>query len=135
VLKSTTEENVNADFEKHSKRGKKSKRKGSSRELEWVHYLKKRGITSARRTSQFNGKTGGLSDVVTDVELPRIHHEVKGGQQLNIHEAVAQAIRDAKALGLVPVVAHRKNRTDWVVTMHAEDWLKFALAFEEVGVR
>ena len=33
-----------------------------------------------------------------------------------------QSIRDARP-GEVPIVAHRKNRTDWLVTMTYDDWI------------
>ena len=37
-----------------------------------------------------------------------------------------QAVRDSEAAGKkdIPIVAHRKNRTGWLVTMRAEDWFK-----------
>lgn len=35
---------------------------------------------------------------------------------------MAQAVGDAPA-GRVPVVAHRRNRGEWMVTMRAEDWI------------
>ncbi len=36
---------------------------------------------------------------------------------------MAQAERD-KPEGARPVVAHRKNGTEWLITMRAEDWIK-----------
>lgn len=129
--KDTTEIQKLEKFKKHSKSGKKAKSKGGRREREWVNFLKEHGILSARRTAQFNGKAG-LSDVVTPKELPSFHHEVKGGQQLNIHEALTQAASDAEKEGLSPIVAHRKNNTDWVVSMKATDWMHLALAYEKL---
>jgi len=35
---------------------------------------------------------------------------------------MAQAVGDAG--GKTPVVAHKRNRGDWLVTMRADDWLK-----------
>ena len=44
-----------------------------------------------------------------------------------------QAIRDSKE-GEIPIVAHRKNRENWKVTMKLDDWFKFYEAWlnEEV---
>lgn len=42
-------------------------------------------------------------------------------ERLNVSEAMQQAINDAS--GRVPVVAHRRNREPWLVTMRLEDWI------------
>lgn len=93
-----------------------SRDKGKRGELEWAHYLQGRGVET-RRGQQFNGLEG--EDVVS--ALP-VHFEVKRVERLNVSEAMVQAARDAK--DKIPVVAHRKNREEWLVTMRAEDWLK-----------
>ena len=51
---------------------------------------------------------------------------MKRVEKLNIHEAMAQAEHDAEAEGKgnMPIVAHRRNNTKWLVTMRAEDWFK-----------
>jgi hypothetical protein len=46
-----------------------------------------------------------------------------------VYAAVEQAMRDA-AESMLPMVAHRKNRTDWMVTMKADTWLILAQAYE-----
>lgn len=107
--------------------GKRSKSKGKRRELEWAHFLQDSGLTSAKRTSQFCGRMGD-SDVVAE-ELSIFHQEVKGAEQLNLWEALTQAKEDATKTGNIPIVAHRKNRTGWMVTMTAEEWLKLALYY------
>lgn len=38
---------------------------------------------------------------------------------MNIHAAMAQAVKDAGKA--IPVVAHRRNRGAWLVTLRAED--------------
>src|SRR5690606_100465 len=43
-------------------------------------------------------------------------------ERLNIYDAMEQSVRDAK--DKVPVVAHRKNRKGWLITMRAEDWIE-----------
>lgn len=100
-----------------------SKAKGKRGEREWAIFCRSRGHSDARRTAQYCGNTGDASDVVG---LPGVHQEVKRVERLNVDEAMAQAIHDAKMAGNgdLPIVAHRKNGRPWLVTMVAEDWLK-----------
>ena len=93
-----------------------SRNKGKVGELEWVHFLKDHGI-NARRSQQFCG-TSGDADVISDLPF---HWEVKRVEKLNIDNAMEQAIRDTQ--GNIPVVAHRKNRKEWLCTLRAEDLL------------
>lgn len=93
-----------------------SRQKGKRGELEWAEYLRGKGI-AARRGRQFSGSPDS-PDVVS--ALP-FHFEVKRVEALNIHEAMTQALRDSSSKP--PVVAHRRNKTEWLVTMRAEDWI------------
>ncbi len=99
------------------------KRKGKAGELEWCKFCREHGFEDVRRTAQFCGNTGEAADCVG---LYGIHQEVKRVEKLNIHEAMSQAERDAEAEGQanMPIVAHRRNNTKWLVTMRAEDWLR-----------
>lgn len=97
-----------------------SKRKGKTGELEFSRLCREQGY-DCRRTAQYCGNTGDAADVVG---LPGIHVEVKRVERLNVREAIGQAIRDARP-GEIPVVAHRRDRHPWLVTMRLEDW--FAL--------
>lgn len=45
--------------------------------------------------------------------------------------AMNQAVRDARE-GEIPVVMHRKNRTEWIVTMRLEDWMKDRRELDEL---
>lgn len=103
-----------------------SRRKGKEGELEWAKLCREHGYGDARRTAQFCGKTGEASDVVG---LPHCHQEVKRVEALNIHEAMAQAVRDSEGSGKLPIVAHRRNKTKWLVTMRAEDWFTLYAAY------
>lgn len=103
-----------------------SKRKGAKGEVELAHKLKEYGYDT-RRSVQYNGKDG-QADVIG---LPHIHVEVKRVEKLNIYDAIAQAIRDAKN-GNLPAVFHRKNRCNWLVTMELDDFMKIYKAYEEV---
>lgn len=99
--------------------GKASRDKGAKGERElagilrdWYGYDVKRGMVFL-----------GQSDLIG---LPGVHVEVKRVERLNIHDAMAQAVREAeKRKDGVPVVFHRRNRTPWLVTMLLEDWVDF----------
>jgi Holliday junction resolvase len=94
-----------------------SKRKGAAGEREFSKLLRDHGFSEARRGQQYSGIEG--EDVVG---LLGYHVEVKRVERLNIHDAMQQSIRDAD--NQIPIVAHRKNRTPWLVTMRAEDFLE-----------
>ena len=102
-----------------------SKRKGGEGERQWAEFCREHGFTEARRGVQFKG--GFDSPDVTG--LPGIHQEVKRVEKLNIHEAMKQSIRDSEGKAL-PIVAHRRNREEWLVTMRAEDWMEIYKAWE-----
>jgi len=55
--------------------------------------------------------------------------EVKRNEQLNVYQAVEQAKAECKHL--LPVVAHRKNRTDWVISLPATLFYALATKYEE----
>jgi Holliday junction resolvase len=95
-----------------------SRAKGARGEREFAEYLRAKGF-SARRGQQFAGGPDS-PDVISD--LP-IHWEVKRVEALQLHPAMAQAIRDCKE-GLTPVVAHRRNGGEWLAIMRMDDYLK-----------
>lgn len=97
-----------------------SRQKGKRAELEIAKIFRDYGFSDARRTAQFCGNTGDASDVVG---LPGIHCEIKHVEKLNIDNAMAQAVRDAKD-GQMPTVFHRKNQKKWLVTMRLDDWMQ-----------
>lgn len=102
-----------------------SRTKGKRGELEAAHILKKHGYDT-RRGQQFAGINGD-ADVVG---LPHIHLEIKRVEKLNIDDALQQSIRDARDAE-IPVVMHRKNRTEWKVTMLFDDWINMYKAWEK----
>jgi len=99
-----------------------SKRKGKRGELEFARFCREQGY-NVRRGQQYNGLEG--EDVVG---LPGIHVEVKRVERLNIYDAIAQSKRDAR--GKIPIVAHRRNNCEWLITMRAEDWFKLYREWE-----
>lgn len=95
-----------------------SKRKGAVGEVELANKLKEYGYNT-ERSVQYNGKNG-QADVIG---LPHIHVECKRQEKLNIYNAIDQAKRDAKNEDM-PTVFHRKNRSNWLVTMELTEFMK-----------
>ena len=46
---------------------------------------------------------------------------MKRTEKLNIYTAMQQAKLDAAGVRM-PIVAHRRNRDEWLITMKADDW-------------
>lgn len=113
-----------------------SKKKGAAGEREFANFCKNMGF-DVRRTAQYNGKE--LDSKADVIGIPGIHIEVKRVEALNIHKAMDQAIRDCNQSNKeksqkkkeLPIVAHRKNHTDWLITMTADDWFKLFYGLEE----
>ena len=99
-----------------------SKRKGNRGEREFAALCRHEGY-DVRRGQQYNGIEG--EDVVG---LPKIHVEVKRVERLNIYDAMSQSIRDSK--GDLPIVAHRRNNYEWLVTTRFCDWIKIYREWE-----
>ena len=95
-----------------------SREKGKKGELELAQILRAYGF-EARRGQQFSGANGD-PDVIG---IPGCHIECKRVERLNIYEAMAQSINDAR-VGETPVVMHRKNREEWLVSMRLGDFIK-----------
>lgn len=95
-----------------------SKQKGKVGELEFSNLCKKHGFNT-RRSQQY----AGINNDADVVGLEGIHIEVKRVERLNVSQAIGQAIRD-KTDEEIPIVAHRKNREPWLITMTADDWFK-----------
>ncbi len=95
-----------------------SKEKGKRGEREFALLCRDYGIKKARRGQQYSGIEG--RDVVG---LQGIHVEVKRAERINVEKALKQAEKDNQGKDM-PIVAHRRNREKWKVTMRATDWLK-----------
>ena len=95
-----------------------SRAKGARGEREFSNWLKSHGHEEVRRGQQYAGIEG--EDVVG---LDGIHIEVKRVEALNIDKAMDQSIRDSQ--DKIPIVAHRKNGREWLITMRVEDWNLF----------
>jgi Holliday junction resolvase len=92
-----------------------SRSKGARGERMWRDELRAAGFT-ARRGQQFAG--GADSPDVICAELAGLHQEVKFVETLSLEKACEQAERDGG--GKPWIVAHKRSRTPWLVTMNAE---------------
>lgn len=99
-----------------------SRRKGKTGELELCVTLRTMFGWSARRSAQYCGDAGD-SDVIVE-EHPGLFVECKRVQALNLEKAMSLAKEQAK--GKLPIVCHRKDRSEWLVTCRMEDLLKLA---------
>ena len=95
-----------------------SRQKGARGERELAGVLREYGY-DCRRGQQYSGANGD-ADVVG---LPDIHIECKRVERLNIYDAMAQSRADAR-MDEFPVVMHRKNDCEWLVTMSLPDWME-----------
>ena len=101
-----------------------SRQKGARGERDVAKILREFGF-EARRGVQYSGKSGD-ADVIG---ITGLHLEVKNVEHLNLDKAMEQSERDAHAefiktgKPVVPVVVHKKNRTDWKITMMFKDFL------------
>lgn len=106
-----------------------SKQKGARFERSLASRFKDYGYTEARRTAQYCGNTGDASDVVG---LPFLHIEAKHQEQMRLYDWIAQAKRDAEAgdEGNLPVVFHKKNNAEILVTMCFDDFMTIYKEYE-----
>lgn len=95
-----------------------SRQKGARGERELAEKLREYGY-DVRRGQQYSGANGD-ADVVG---VEGLHIECKRVEKLNLDDALAQSMRDARD-GETPVVMHRKNRTEWKVTMLLDDFMR-----------
>ena len=106
-----------------------SKQKGARFERQLASKFREYGYSDSRRTAQYCGNTGDASDVVG---LPFIHVEAKHQEKMYLYDWMDQAKRDAEAggEGKLPVVFHKKNNAEILVTMTLEDWMHIYREFE-----
>lgn len=105
-----------------------SRNKGAAGERELAGILREYGI-DARRGQQFCGINGD-ADVLG---LDGFHIECKRVEKLNIDTAMEQSARDARD-GEIPIVCHRKNRKEWLVTIKLKDFME-VVKWEELKHR
>ena len=97
--------------------GMTSRTKGKRGEIDLMHILRDVYGYGVRRGYVFQHE----SDLVG---LNGIHVECKRNERLNIHDAMEQAKAESlKRKDGIPTVFHRRNRTEWLVTMQLETWI------------
>ena len=115
-----------------------SRAKGAAGERELSKVLGEILGVKMRRGQQYSGLAGNADVVGVD----GLHVECKRVQNLNVSKAIAQAIADSKP-GSVPVVAHRKNGEQWLLTCCLDDVVELsrvivttvdAVVIEEVAI-
>ena len=94
-----------------------SREKGRRGEVELSHILQGYGYDT-RRGQQYCGANGD-ADVVG---IPGLHIEEKRVEHLNLEAAMKQSVHDARK-DEIPVVMHRKNRSEWLVTLRLDDFM------------
>lgn len=96
-----------------------SKEKGKRFERKLASILKKDYGYDCRRGQQYCGANGD-ADVIG---LPGIHIEAKHQEKTQLYDWISQAKRDAKD-GLLPVVFHKKNNCEILVSMTLDTFMK-----------
>lgn len=98
-----------------------SRDKGARFEREIAGRLKDEGYNT-RRGSSFIGE----SDVVG---LPDVHLELKAREQMRLYDWMEQSKRDAGEQEK-PIVIHKQNYKEILVTMRFDDWIEFYREWE-----
>lgn len=101
-----------------------SRDKGARFERTVARMLREYGY-DARRGQQYSGANGD-ADVVG---LPGIHIEAKAVERLNLYDAMSQSTRDARE-GEIPVVIHKKNNCDVLVTLKFDAFMEIYREWE-----
>jgi 3-deoxy-D-arabino-heptulosonate 7-phosphate (DAHP) synthase len=89
--------------------------------LEWVRFLKEHGV-DALRGGQYKG-TPDSPYVASSID--DVHFKVKRKESMNPYKALKQAVSDCGVV--IPVVAHRRNREDWILIMRADDSIQILI--------
>lgn len=106
-----------------------SKQKGARFERLLASKFREYGFSESRRTAQYCGNAGDAADVTG---LPYIHIEAKHQETMRLYDWMEQAKRDAKAGSedRIPVVFHKKNNAEILVTLTFDDFMQIYREFE-----
>ena len=104
-----------------------SKDKGARFERQLAGMFRDHGYADARRTAQYCGNTGDASDVVG---LPGIHVEAKHQEKMRLYDWMDQAKRDSSGSDEKPVVFHKKNNAEVLVTLRFDDFMEIYREWE-----
>ena len=96
-----------------------SREKGKRFERILAGLLREYGY-DAHRTAQYCGKSGDAADVLG---LPGLHLEAKHQEKMHLYDWYNQAKRDSSGKGLIPVVMHKQNNKEILVSLSLEDFM------------
>lgn len=97
-----------------------SKRKGNRAEIELLRLLQSYGLEACRNNQRY---VGGVDNPDISVRIGPVSVHVECKRVLALAAALRQAHRDANGHAL-PVVAHRRSREPWLITMELTDLLE-----------
>ncbi len=103
-----------------------SRKKGKVGELEACQKLAELFGWAAQRSQQFCGRAG--DDDIKVAQTPSLFWEIKREQNCNVHKAMQRASEDAGRR--CPVLMHRKNHTDWLLTIRLSDLPRLCHAYQ-----
>lgn len=95
--------------------------KGAAGEREWCDFLKAHGYATAQRL------LGQARDGGGDVPLPPMLYEVKRRHGIAVREWLDQAVASMvnyKGCDIPAVAMREDGRTDWMILLRAEDFIK-----------
>lgn len=104
-----------------------SKQKGARFERELAAKFREYGYVNSRRTAQYCGNTGEAADVEG---LEYIHAEAKHQEQMRLYDWIEQAKRDSKGSEKLPVVFHKKNHHEILVSMPFDAFMQLYKEYE-----
>ena len=103
-----------------------SKRKGAEGAREAAEFIRDVWGLPCRRGQQYRGSIDS-PDVVSGFD--GVHIEVKRVERLDLCAAMRQATEDAG--GMLPLVLHRRNKSEWLVTFPANRVEEFVRLWDE----
>lgn len=106
-----------------------SRRKGKAGELEACQKLRELFGWAVQRSQQFCGRAG--DDDIQVAQTPGLFWEIKREQNCNVHKAMQRASEDAGRR--CPVLMHRKNRSDWLLTIRLADLPRLCHAYQSAS--
>lgn len=107
--------------------GKMSREKGKRFERQLAKIFREYGYSDSRRTAQYCGNTGDASDVTG---LLGIHVEAKHQEKMKLYDWMDQAKHDASGTGEMPVVFHKRNNHEILVSMQLDTFFELYREWE-----
>ena len=96
-----------------------ARRKGAAGELEAAHALNAvLPHAKARRAQQYCGHETAADLVCEGLEGVMV--EVKRRQSMNIHKVMAESLAHCRG-AMLPVILHRKDNEEWLLTIRLDD--------------